>query len=225
MLHVRVATPDDLPALTAFVRHSRRLHDLGDYGQWPPRAAGAYALGLWLSLVTDRTCILAERHGEIAGCVGWSYRRAHRSIPPVPGERASSPLDPATTPAQHHALIVRPRWARGGLARRLLRACERAAREAGYRRLELLATAAEESFYAACGFTILDRVDIRLSDEMTIATLRMRKGLAPAKTPTLLPVAGARSAAHLSGNATLSRLVPPLFSPLAAIEHGTDHSL
>ena len=225
MLHVRVATPDDIPALAEFIHLSRRNHDLTTYRDRLPHPASGHPLGLWSSLITAGTCILAETHGEIAGCIGWTNRRTHRSLPHLPGGRAASPLDPARTSAQLHALIAHPRWARGGLARRLLRVGERAVREAGFRQLELLATPAEESFYAASGFTPVDRVDIRLSDGLTIATLRMRKGLAPARARTLPPAAGAIASTHRPGDATVPGLVSPRFAPVAAIEHGTDYSL
>ena len=49
-------------------------------------------------------------------------------------------LDPNTEPARIRAFFVQPEWARRGLARTLYAECERAAREAGFARFELMAT-------------------------------------------------------------------------------------
>lgn len=53
---------------------------------------------------------------------------------------------------------MHPAPARRGLARQLYDACEVAARAAGFRRFELMATLPGEPLYLALGFTIEERV-------------------------------------------------------------------
>ena len=52
---------------------------------------------------------------------------------------------------------------RRGVGRLILSLCEDAARGAGFARLELMATAAGEPLYAACGYHVIERV-ARMAD-------------------------------------------------------------
>jgi N-acetylglutamate synthase-like GNAT family acetyltransferase len=160
MLQIRTATLDDVPALTDLIHRALRALNAGD---------SDHPLGLDPWPIAAGTYLLAERYGEIVGCGGWSFRHAPYSTTARSGERA----------ARLRALHVHPCWARGGLGRRLLRACEQAAREAGVRWLELLATPTGEPLYSACGFTPLYRVDLPLPGGLALPTIKMRKALAP----------------------------------------------
>ena len=57
-----------------------------------------------------------------------------------------------------------PAHVRRGIGRLILNLCEAAAREAGFARLELMATAAGEPLYSACGYGVIERVE-RMSGE------------------------------------------------------------
>ena len=73
----------------------------------------------------------------IVACGGWSKRRTLFGSDEGPN-RDSSLLDPARNAAKIRAFFVHPDWVRRGLARRILRACEEAAR--GYSKEETLET-------------------------------------------------------------------------------------
>ena len=52
-----------------------------------------------------------------------------------------------------------------------------AARAEDFRSLELVATVAGEPLYAACGFTVTERLDVPTSTGLTVPCARMRKEL------------------------------------------------
>jgi GNAT superfamily N-acetyltransferase len=87
-------------------------------------------------------------------------------------------LDPATEPARVRAMFVRPDWTRRGLGRRILVACEDAARQEGFRRLSLMATLPGYPLYLAYGFAPLEDVEIVLPDGVTLPCVSMEKPIA-----------------------------------------------
>jgi predicted N-acetyltransferase YhbS len=72
---------------------------------------------------------------------------------------------------------VHPDWTRRGIARRLLTMSEDAARAAGYRRAELLATETGIPFYLACGYRVLEHGAAELPHGAWITGARMTKEL------------------------------------------------
>jgi GNAT superfamily N-acetyltransferase len=71
-------------------------------------------------------------------------------------------------------------WTRRGLGRAILLAAERAAAEAGFRSLILMATLPGVPLYLACGFTEIDRRDIVMPDGVSTAGVLMTR---PISTP------------------------------------------
>src|SRR4029079_14356815 len=69
-------------------------------------------------------------------------------------------LDPATDAAHVRAMYTRPDWTRRGLGRRILEACESAARADGFRMLTLGATLPGLPLYQAFGFQEIGREDV-----------------------------------------------------------------
>jgi GNAT superfamily N-acetyltransferase len=85
-------------------------------------------------------------------------------------------LDPSE-PARIRAFFVHPRWTRQGLARRLYAACAEAAWDAGFRRLELMATLPGEPLYTALGFSVVERVVTALPGGVMVPFARMRRDI------------------------------------------------
>jgi GNAT superfamily N-acetyltransferase len=75
-------------------------------------------------------------------------------------------------------MFVRADWTRRGLGRRIIEACEAAARREGYRQLDLLATLPGVPLYLACGFEPLEEIDVALEDGVRVACLTMEKSIA-----------------------------------------------
>ena len=55
-------------------------------------------------------------------------------------------------------MYTHPDFVRRGIGRMILSLCEAAAAEAGFRRVELVATLAGERLYSACGYEIQERL-------------------------------------------------------------------
>ena len=66
-------------------------------------------------------------------------------------------------------------WARRGIGRATLEACERAARSEGFQRLVLVATLPGEPLYRAYGFREVERLDIELPDGVTAGGVLMER--------------------------------------------------
>ena len=97
------------------------------------------------------------------------------------GDRAraaeDAPLDPQRDPARIRAFFVHPQWARQGIGRGLLQACEAAIRAGGFSRAELVATLAGEPLYASAGYAVIERSEAALQDGLSLPVVRMGKAL------------------------------------------------
>ena len=80
--------------------------------------------------------------------------------------------------ARIRAFFVAPEFARRGLGRALLEACDQAARSDGFSTLELMATLPGVPFYAVLGFSAVEEARDTLPDGVEVRFVRMRKSLA-----------------------------------------------
>ena len=84
-------------------------------------------------------------------------------------------LNPQTDAARVRAFFVHPDFARRGIGRSILLACEEAARAAGFTRIELVATLAGEPLYAAFGYLVIERYEAPLANGLKLPVVRMAK--------------------------------------------------
>ena len=184
MISLRPAIPGDLPALQALIPRSVRALSRDCYTERQVESAIRHVFGVDTQLIADGTYFVAEADGEVAGCGGWSRRRTlyggDRSKAANQEQGADDLLDPAREPARIRAFFVHPNWGRRGIGTLLLAACLRAAREAGFVRLELMATLPGEALYRAAGFAVIERVAPVLPDGVTVPFVRMGRTLAGA---------------------------------------------
>ena len=140
-------------------------------------AASRAMMGLDTQLIDDGTYFVVEADSELAGCGGWSRRATLYGGDQSPGRDAAL-LDPATDPARIRAMYTHPRHSRRGVGKLILFLCERAARSAGFRQMELMSSLAGEPLYRACGYEVCERV---LDDRggVPVPLLRMSKALGP----------------------------------------------
>lgn len=178
-MRLRVATFDDVPALQALIELSARDLSKGYYSAEQIDAVVAHVFGVDTQLIADGSYFTVEAPEGLAAAGGWSARRTLYGGDQMKAG-ADPLLDPSTESARIRAFFVHPRWARRGLARRLYEACARAARDAGFRELELMATRPGEPFYLALGFTVVERVDVTLPGEVVVPFARMRRAIEPA---------------------------------------------
>ncbi len=77
-------------------------------------------------------------------------------------------------------MFVRGDWTRRGLGRAILESCERAAREAGFTTLALMATLPGVPLYRSFGFTEVETTTVTMPDGVVIATVAMQRPILPA---------------------------------------------
>jgi len=171
---LRVAKLEDIPALQDLIVRSTRGLSRGYYSAEETEAALRHVFGVDTTLIRDGTYFLVERDGAPIGCGGWSYRRTLYGGDQRP-MGGPDQLDPAHEPARIRAFFVAPEAARQGIGRRILTACEEAARRAGFTSLELMATLPGVPFYLALGFTAVENVTDTLPNGVALRFVRMRR--------------------------------------------------
>jgi GNAT superfamily N-acetyltransferase len=122
--------------------------------------------------------LVHEADAEIVACGGWS-RRAKLYTGSGDQQDDDRLLDPGTEPARVRAMFVRGDWTRRGLGRAILDACERAARDEGFRSLVLMATLPGEPLYRAFGFREVERVLLRMPDGVSMEGVAMERPISP----------------------------------------------
>lgn len=91
--------------------------------------------------------------------------------------RDDSLLDPQRDAAKIRALFVDPAWARRGLGTLILKACEAAAKAAGFRRAELTATLTGAKLFRVHGFVSCEEIELPLRNGELLPLVRMEKRL------------------------------------------------
>lgn len=172
---IRLACEADVPALEVLIPLSVRGLQPAHYSAAQMEAALGPVFGVDRQLIRDGTYFVVEAEGRIVGCGGWSRRRAVFG-----GDRGrageDAALDPACDPARVRAFFVHPDWARRGIGRGILEACEKALTAAGFREAVMVATLTGEALYAAMGYAVEERYEVPLADGLMLPVVRMRKG-------------------------------------------------
>jgi GNAT superfamily N-acetyltransferase len=173
---LRLALEHDIPALEKLIPLSVRTLQPAHYSPAQMDAALGPVFGVDRQLILDGTYFFAARQGQIAGCGGWSGRKAlFGGDRGRPGE--DELLDPKCDPARIRAFFVHPRWMRRGLGSKILTACEVAIRAAGFQTAELVATLVGEALYAAFDYTVVERYEVPLAGGLSVPVVRMSKHL------------------------------------------------
>jgi N-acetylglutamate synthase-like GNAT family acetyltransferase len=175
---LRVAREDDIPALEALIPLSVRRLQAAHYSEEQMAAALGPVFGVDRELIRDGTYFVAASGRGIVGCGGWSRRRTLFGGDHGRSEVESPPLDPNRDAARIRAFFVHPDWARRGIGRRILQACEAAIAAAGFRTVELVATLAGEPLYASFAYQATERFEIPLDGSLRLPVVRMTKSLA-----------------------------------------------
>lgn len=172
----RIATEADIPALRVLM--TMAIDQLQNHVLTPAQVKASHAvMGIDTQLIGDRTYIVVERDGELAGCGGWSKRETLFGGDHSAGRNARL-LDPKSEAARVRAMYTHPDHVRHGVGRLILDLCEKAAADAGFNRVEMMATLAGEKLYSAFGYMPIQYVDSPLIDGVTVPLIRMGKSLA-----------------------------------------------
>ncbi len=182
-LKLRQARLEDIPALTRLIEASVRGLGGRDYSPQQIESSLKYVFGVDTQLIEDGTYFVVESDYHLVGAGGWSRRKTLYGGDQAKGQAEENLLDPRRDSAKIRAFYVHPDWARQGIGRQMMSACEAAAGLAGFTRLELLATLTGAPLYAACGFDVVERVEVKLPDGIVLPTLKMVKQLDQQEEP------------------------------------------
>lgn len=172
----RKATLEDRAAIKQLIIESARSLSREHYSEQQIEATIATVFGVDSNLIIDGTYFVAESNGELIGCGGWSKRKTLFGGDQY-ATRDASYLDPNTEAAKIRAFFVHPRYARQGIARAILDACETEAKAGGFQALELMSTLPGIKLYRSCGYEGHDRVELEVGGGLTIELVPMRKEL------------------------------------------------
>ncbi|MBY0564189.1 MAG: GNAT family N-acetyltransferase [Hyphomonadaceae bacterium] len=176
MIRIRVARLTDMPALKALM--DAAIGELqGDFLAPQEIVASREVMGIDTQLIKDGTYFIAELDGALAGCGGWSRRATLYGGDHSEPLRDASLLDPARDSARVRAMYTHPKMTRRGVGRAVLAASEDAARAAGFKRAELMATLAGEPLYRASGYVEEERTFSPDIGGVRVPLVRMSKAL------------------------------------------------
>ena len=177
-LKLRVATMSDVQSLNALIADSARALSASFYSPEQIEALIVHVFGVDTQLIDDGTYYLIgeEQTREPVAAGGWSFRRTLYG-----GDQAKSGedtrLNPASDAARIRAFFVHPQFARRGLGTWLYTECERSARAAGFRRLELMATLPGVPLYSALGFSEVEPTSVKLASDVDVPLIRMERAI------------------------------------------------
>ena len=158
-LTYRLAQPDDVPAVRELMERAI-VGNMTAFLSSVEVEAARESMGVDLTLIEDQTYFLIEAAKEgdtlLVGCGGWGKRKTLYGGDHTAG-RDDNFSDPATDAARIRAMYTHPEWTRRGIGSLLLDLGEAAAREAGYRTVELGSTIPGEPFYLARGYREVSR--------------------------------------------------------------------
>lgn len=169
-------TVADVSTLRSLIAISSRALAKDDYSKEQIEAAIGSAWGVDTQLIKDATYFVAQDGAEVVGCGGWSKRQTLFGADAQHGRDASL-LTPGRDAAKVRAFFIRPDWARQGIGRAILDRCETGAREAGFTKVELLATLPGTRLYSAMGYAGGGRVSYTLPGGLLIDFVPMHKHL------------------------------------------------
>jgi len=188
-IHLRRAVPEDIPALRELINKSVRGLQTMDYTPAQIEGALQTVFGVDSQLIADGTYIVAEAERNaiarpdaapepseliIVGCGGWSKRKTLYGSDHWTG-REDALLDPLCDAAKIRAFFIHPDWARRGVGSLLLKACEDAARSAGFTRYEMGATLTGAKLFGAKGYAAVKPISIPLVNGESLPVIHMEK--------------------------------------------------
>ena len=172
----RIAVLVDLEALHALMARAIGQNQ-SDFLTPEQVAVSGQVMGLDTQLVRDGTYFIIESGNRIVGCGGWSFRATLFGGDDSVIEREPARLNPATDAAKIRAMYTDPDFIRRGIGSLILSLGEDAARSAGFKRVELMGTAAGVPLYRSRGYVPSGEPQFSRVGDVEIPLLRMEKSL------------------------------------------------
>lgn len=179
LLSHRLARQEDIPAIVELMRVSI-AGNMKEFLSPAEIAAAHETMGVDHTLIKDETyfVVQADDAGKsiMVGCGGWGKRRTLYGGDHTVG-RDDTVSNPATEPARIRAMYTHPEWTRCGIGTLLLDLGEGAARDAGFRTIELGSTVSGEPLYLARGYKEVSRESHTAVNGATSIVITMTKAL------------------------------------------------
>ena len=188
-IHLRLAVPEDVPVLRELIEASVRGLQTKDYTPAQIEGALKTVFGVDSQLIADGTYIVAEAEAGsgdrigaantprglmIVGCGGWSKRKTLYGSDRWTG-REDALLDPLRDAAKIRAFFIHPDWTRRGVGSVILKACENAAKSAGFTRYEMGATLTGAKLFGVKGYVAVKPISIPLLNGESLPVIHMEK--------------------------------------------------
>jgi GNAT superfamily N-acetyltransferase len=180
-IRVRPALLADVPVLSALIDASVRRLQAEDYSPAQREGALATVFGVDTQLIADGTYLVVEHcpadsqlPPAIVACGGWSKRKTLYGADQWT-DRQDDLLDPQRDGAKIRAFFIHPDWARRGIGTLLLKACEDAAKSAGFRRFEMGATLTGAKLFRARGYLPVKNMAVPLNNGESLPIVHMEK--------------------------------------------------
>ncbi len=169
---MRTAMPMDAGALYAMQALSMRALARRAYSASEVESFLAHIGTMDPYLIDDGTFFIAESGDQVVGCGGWTLRSpgdARHGASEVANDDATSPII--------RSIFVHPRFARQGVARRIMTLIERTLVFGGHREARLTATLSGLPFCLSLGYQMGKTLHLRLPDGAALTAMAMRKQL------------------------------------------------
>lgn len=175
----RVATTDDIPAIVGLMQVAI-AENMKSFLSTAEIEAAQETMGVDRSLINDGTYFVIETvHLDrcvMIGCGGWGKRKTLYGGDHTVG-RDDSLSNPAVDAARIRAMYTHPKWTRQGIGTLLLDLGEQAARESGFKTIELGSTVPGEPLYVAKGYREVERETHKAANGSDNVVIKMVKTL------------------------------------------------
>lgn len=171
---LRTALDTDRSAIELLIARSARKLGAVDYSPQQIEGALKTAFGLDTQLITDQTYFMVESGRLAVACGGWSFRETLFGSD-LEQSRNPQRIDPRVGAAKIRAFFVDPEFARMGIGSMLMQHCEQQAVQAGFGKLELMATMPGLKLYEKHGFVAGKHIHYPVGGKLTIEFIPMYK--------------------------------------------------
>ena len=175
----RLAQTEDTQTIIELMQASI-AENMKDFMSEAEIKAAQETMGLDTTLIEDQTYFIIETEKDgkavAVGCGGWGKRRTLYGGNHTKG-RDDSFADPTVDAARIRAMYTHPDWTRKGIGALLLELGEQAARDAGFKTIELGSTLPGEPLYRARGYVEYDRDIQTAANGSENVIIAMRKTL------------------------------------------------
>jgi len=179
ILSNRLATLEDVPAIIELMGLSI-AENMRSFITPAEIIAARETMGVDHTLLEDKTYFVIEtiHHNTtvMVGCGGWGKRKTLYGGDHTIG-RDDDFSDPNTDPARIRAMYTHPKWTRCGIGSLLLELGESAARQSGFKSIELGATLSGEPLYLAKGYLEIERETMTAENGAKNVVIKMAKNL------------------------------------------------